>query len=236
MNKRFSNGQPLIIALDVETTDQALTLVDQIGPAADFYKVGMELYAVGGPDIVRRLLERGLRVFLDLKLYDIGETVKRATRQIAKIGVHFLTVHGSRSIMEAAVDGRGDSVTQLLAVTVLTSLDREDLADLGYPVSPAELVALRVRKAAESGMDGIVCSPLEVAEVRRIGGPKLKLVIPGVRSAGTATGDQKRVATPAEAIAAGANYLVIGRQVTRAPDPRIACELILKEIDEVKIP
>src|SRR6476660_9191945 len=112
MNKRFSDDQPLIIALDVETPVQALTLVDQIGAAANFYKVGMELYAVGGPDIVRRLLERGLRVFLDLKLYDIGETVKRATRHIAKIGVHFLTVHGSGSIMRAAVEGRGDSVMQ----------------------------------------------------------------------------------------------------------------------------
>ena len=236
MNNRLTDDQPLIIALDVETPDQALTLVDQIGPAANFYKVGMELYAAGGPDVVGRLLERGLRVFLDLKLYDIGETVKRATRQIARLGVHFLTVHGSRSIMQAAVEGRGDSVTQLLAVTVLTSLDREDLADLGYPVSPAELVTLRVRKAAESGMDGIVCSPLEVEDVRRTGGPKLKLVIPGTRSAGVAAGDQKRVATPADAIAAGADYLVIGRQVTRALDPRIACELIIKEIDEVKAP
>jgi orotidine-5'-phosphate decarboxylase len=235
MNKTLADDQPLIIALDVETPEEALTLVDQIGPAANFYKVGMELYAGSGPDVVRRLLERGLRVFLDLKLYDIGETVKRATRQIAKLGVQFLTVHGSRSIMQAAVEGRGDSITQLLAVTVLTSLDREDLADLGYPSAPAELVVLRVQKAVESGIDGIVCSPLEVAEVRRIGGPKLKLVIPGVRSAGAATGDQKRVATPAEAIAAGADYLVIGRQVTRALSPRVACEQILKEIDEIKI-
>ena len=194
----------------------------------------MELYAAAGPEIVRQLLGRGVRVFLDLKLYDIGETVKRATRQIAKLGVHVLTVHGSRSIMRAAVEGRSESETQLLAVTVLTSLDRDDLADLGYAASPAELVALRVQKAVESGMDGIVCSPLEVAQVRRTGGPKLKLVIPGVRSPGAATGDQKRVATPAEAMAAGADYLVIGRQVTRAPDPKAACEQILKEIHEVK--
>jgi orotidine-5'-phosphate decarboxylase len=230
MKPRCFDNRPLIIALDVETPEQALNLVEGIGPAADFYKVGMELYAAGGPEIVRQLLARGLRVFLDLKLYDIGETVKRATRQIAKLGVHLLTVHGSRSIMEAAVEGRGHSETQLLAVTVLTSLDREDLADLGYPASPAELVALRVKKAVESKIDGIVCSPLEAAEVRRIGGPELKLVVPGVRSAGAATGDQKRVATPAEAMAAGADYLVIGRQVTRAEDPRRACEEILREI------
>jgi orotidine-5'-phosphate decarboxylase len=230
MTQQRSDDRPLIIALDVETPEQALTLVDRIGPAADFYKVGMELYAAGGPEIVRQLLERGARVFLDLKLYDIGETVKRATRQIAKLGVHFLTVHGSRSIMEAAVEGRGDSRTQLLAVTVLTSLDRDDLADMGYPASPAELVALRVKKAVASKIDGIVCSALEVAEVRRIGGPDVKLVIPGVRSAGASAGDQKRVATPAEAMAAGADYLVIGRQVTRAEDPKRACEEILTEI------
>ena len=233
-NRTFTDDRPLIIALDVETPEQALSLVDRISPAANFYKVGMELYAAAGPEIVRQVLGRGVRVFLDLKLYDIGETVKRATRQIAKLGVHFLTVHGSRSIMRAAVEGRSESETQLLAVTVLTSLDRDDLADLGYAASPAELVALRVQKAVESGMDGIVCSPLEVAQVRRTGGPKLKLVIPGVRSPGAATGGQKRVATPAEAMAAGADYLVIGRQVTRAPDPKAACEQILKEIHEVK--
>jgi len=236
MNKTATDDRRVIVALDVETPEEAMTLVDQIGPAANFYKIGMELYAAGGPDIVRRLVERGLRVFLDLKLYDISETVKRATRQISKLRVDFLTVHGSRSIMRAAVEGRGDSVTQLLAVTVLTSLDSEDLADLGYPALIAQLVELRVRKAVESGMDGIVCSPLEAAQVRRIGGPNLKLVIPGVRSAGAATGDQKRVATPAQAIAAGADYLVIGRQVTRAANPRTACEEILREIAEVKAP
>jgi orotidine-5'-phosphate decarboxylase len=227
------NDSPLIIALDVETSQQAFVLVDQIGSAANFYKVGMELYASAGMGVVRQLLDRGLRVFLDLKLYDIGETVKRATRQITQAGVDFLTVHGSRSVMRAAVEGRGDSRTRLLAVTVLTSFDQDDLADLGYPVAAADLVKLRVRKALESGIEGIVCSPLEVADVRRIGGNDLKLVVPGVRSQGAATGDQKRVATPAEAIASGADYLVIGRQVTRAADPRSACEAILEEVGEV---
>lgn len=224
---------PLIIALDVETPEQALALVDQIGPGANFYKVGMELYASAGMEIVRQLLGRGLRVFLDLKLYDIGETVKRATRQIAQNGVDFLTVHGSRSVMKAAVEGRGDSPTRLLAVTVLTSFDQDDLADLGYPVATADLVKLRVRKALESGIDGVVCSPLEVAEVRGIGGEDLKLVVPGVRSRGADTGDQKRVATPAEAMASGADYLVIGRQVTRSANPREACEAILQELRQV---
>ena len=215
----------------MESREEALNLVEKIGPSADFYKVGMELYASGGMNFVSDLSSLGKRVFLDLKLYDIGETVKRATRQICRAGaVTFLTVHGSRAIMQAAVEGRGDSETKLLAVTVLTSFDQEDLADLGYPTPVSDLVELRVRKAVESGIDGIVCSPLEVDRVRKTGGPELKLVTPGVRSAGASVGDQKRVATPAEAIRNGADYLVIGRQVTRAEDPRAACEEILSEI------
>lgn len=192
----------------------------------------MEMYAAGGMDFVRQVSGLGKQVFLDLKLYDIGETVKRATRRICDSGaVTFLTVHGSRTIMNAAVDGRGQSKTKLLAVTVLTSFDEEDLTDLGYPVQPSTLVELRVRKAMQSGFDGVVCSPLEVARVRRVAGDELKLVIPGVRSAGAAAGDQKRVATPAEAIRDGADYLVIGRQVTRAADPARACKEILEEIE-----
>ena len=222
---------PLIIALDVDSTTEALQIIERLGPAADFYKVGMELYAVGGMEFVTQLGSFGKKVFLDLKLYDIGETVKRATRQlVGNSAVEFLTVHGSRTVMKAAVEGRGAKRTQLLAVTVLTSFDQEDLADLGYSTPISELVELRVRNAVESGIDGIVCSPLEVARVRATGGPKLKLVTPGVRSAGAAVGDQKRVATPKEAIANGADYLVIGRQVTRAADPRKACEEVLDEI------
>ncbi len=222
---------PLIIALDVDDAQQALSLIDKIGTAASFYKVGMELYAVGGMQLVEEIHSLGKRVFLDLKLYDIGETVKRATRQIAKTGlVEFLTVHGSQTVMEAAVEGKGNAPVQLLAVTVLTSFDQNDLADLGYSVPISELVELRVRKAAASGINGIVCSPLEVQRVRQTGGPALKLVTPGVRSANADKGDQKRVATPAEAIANGADYLVIGRQVTRSADPASACKAILHEI------
>ena len=196
-----------------------------------FYKIGMELYAGAGMDFVRKVSGLGKEVFLDLKLYDIGETVKRATQRICGSGaVTFLTVHGSRTIMQAAADGRGTAPTKLLAVTVLTSFDQEDLADLGYPVPVADLVELRVKKAVASAMDGIVCSPLEVARVRQIAGPKVKLVIPGVRSVGASIGDQKRVATPAEAINDGADYLVIGRQVTRAGNPALACQRILDEI------
>jgi orotidine-5'-phosphate decarboxylase len=225
---------PLIIALDFDDTEQALALIHEVGPAAEFYKVGMELYAVGGMGFVARVRELGKRVFLDLKLYDIGETVKRAARQICRTGiVDFLTVHGSRAVMEAAVEGRADTKTELLAVTVLTSFDQGDLADLGYQTSIAELVELRVKKAVESKIDGIVCSPLEVARVRQVGGSNLKLVTPGVRSAGASKGDQKRTATPAEAIENGADYLVIGRQVTRAEKPREACEAILSELTAV---
>ena len=191
----------------------------------------MELYATVGMDFVRQVTKLGKNVFLDLKLYDIGETVKRATKQICAVASPtFLTVHGSKTVMKAAVEGRGDAATKLLAVTVLTSFDQEDLADLGYTTLISDLVELRVKKAVESGIDGIVCSPLEVARVREVGGPNLKLITPGVRSAGSAKGDQKRVATPLEAIQNGADYLVIGRQVTRAEDPRAACEQILSEI------
>jgi orotidine-5'-phosphate decarboxylase len=222
---------PLIIALDVDTTAEALRLVEEIGPAADFYKVGMELYAVGGLPFVSQLRAAGKQVFLDLKLYDISETVKRATRQVCeRSGATFLTVHGSRAVMQAAAEGRESFPTKLLAVTVLTSFDQDDLADLGYSVPVTELVELRVRKAVESGMDGIVCSPLELARVRQIAGSQMKLVTPGVRSANTAAGDQKRVATPRQAIHDGADYLVIGRQVTRAADPCHAVEDILAEI------
>ena len=227
---------PLIIALDVEDAVEALRLVRALGPGADFYKVGMELYAVGGMPLVMQIHDLGKHIFLDLKLYDIGETVKRATRQFCRSGVvDFLTVHGSRTVMEAACEGKAGTGTKLLAVTVLTSFDQQDLADLGYPVAIADLVELRVKKAVESGMDGIVCSPLEVARVRAMGGKTLKLVIPGVRSAGAAKGDQKRVATPAEAMSDGADHLVIGRQVTRAADPRKACEAILEELSEAKV-
>jgi len=191
----------------------------------------MELYAAGGMQFVSKLNSLGKKVFLDLKLYDIGETVKRATRRICETRTPtFLTVHGSRVVMQAAVEGRGNSRTQLLAVTVLTSFDQEDLADLGYNLPVSDLVELRVNKAKESGMDGIVCSPVDVARVRQVAGRDLMLVTPGVRSAGAPKGDQKRVATPEEAMHDGADYLVIGRQVTRAADPRAACDEILAEI------
>jgi orotidine-5'-phosphate decarboxylase len=223
-------NNPIIVALDVPSKEEALRLVEQIGDAAGIYKVGMELYAAEGPAFVRELIARGRRVFLDMKFYDIPETVKRATARVAEIGVSLLTVHGSRAVMQAAIEGRAGSSLRLLGVTVLTSFDQDDLADLGYPCNIRELVALRVRKAKEAGIDGIVCSPLEVASVRAAMGPEAVLVTPGVRSAGAAAGDQKRIATPGEAIANGASFVVIGRQITRAADPGGEARRILTEV------
>jgi orotidine-5'-phosphate decarboxylase len=224
------NANPIIIALDVESADEARQIVGQLDGAVDFFKVGMELYAAEGMSFVRELVDGGKRVFLDLKLYDIGETVKRAVARIAKTDVTFLTVHGSGAVMRAAVEGRGSSRLQLLGVTVLTSFDQQDLSDLGFPCPVSDLVALRARNAVAAGMSGVVCSPLEAANVRAIEGTDLEIVTPGVRSRTADAGDQKRVATPAEAIAAGASYLVIGRQVTRAKDPAAEVGRILAEI------
>ena len=224
---------PIIVALDVESAEEARALVARIGSEVRFYKVGMELYAAAGMDFVRELTGAGQEVFLDLKLYDIPETVKRAVQQVARTGVRFLTVHGSSAVMRAAGEGRGASSLKLLAVTVLTSFDEQDLADFGYLCAPGELVELRVRKAMEAGMDGIVASPVEARSVRAIAGPRAILVTPGVRSAGASKGDQKRVATPAEAIRDGADYLVMGRQITRAGDPAAAVREVLDEIHTV---
>ena len=221
---------PIIIALDVESAEQARDLVARIGDSGGFYKVGMELYAAAGMQFVDELIASGKHVFLDLKFFDIGETVKRAVAQVARRGIRFLTVHASTSVMRAAMEGKAGSNLQILAVTVLTSFDASDLRDYGHTATVEELVEQRVGNAMAAGVEGIVCSPVEVARVRQIAGPAAILVTPGVRSAGAAVGDQKRVATPAEAIARGASYLVIGRQVTRAQDPRAEIHKILTEI------
>jgi orotidine-5'-phosphate decarboxylase len=224
------NESPIIIALDVDSAPAARDIVNRLGAAAGFYKVGLELYAAAGMSFVRELLDSGKQVFLDLKFYDIHETVKRAVAQVARTGVRFLTIHAIKPVVEAAVQGRGDSHLQLLAVTVLTSFDDADLNEFGYRYSVSELVALRVRHARDAGCDGIVCSPLEVARVRELAGPDAILVTPGVRSTGAAAGDQKRVATPVEALRNGANYVVVGRQVTRAADPAAELHRIHEEL------
>jgi orotidine-5'-phosphate decarboxylase len=226
---------PIIVALDVDSIQKARALVARLGDRVSFYKVGMELYAVAGMDSVRELVGQGKDVFLDLKFYDIGETVKRAVAQVAQTGARFLTVHGSDAVMKAALAGRGNAPLKLLAVTVLTSFDQQDLADLGYPCALADLVALRVSKAVETGMDGIVASPLDAARVRALAGTQAILVTPGVRSSGADPGDQKRVATPAEAIRAGADYIVLGRQITRAEDPAAEVVRVLEELRAISV-
>src|SRR5215471_13668362 len=220
---------PIIVALDVSSASEARALVERIGPRVNFYKVGLELYSVAGPEFVRELLASGKDVFLDLKFYDIPETVSRAVTQVAKTGARFLTVHAVSSVMRAAVAARAGSSLQILGVTVLTSFGPEDMDDLGYDGTVASLVERRARKAAELGVDGIVASPLEAAAVRAAVGPRTIIVTPGVRSAGADAGDQKRIATPAQAIRDGADYLVIGRQVTRAADPAAEVDRILLE-------
>jgi orotidine-5'-phosphate decarboxylase len=221
---------PIIVALDYETAAEASALVARLGDRVHTYKVGMELYAAAGMAFAKQLRAQGKDVFLDMKFYDIPETVRRAVCQVARAGLQFLTVHGSDAVMRAAVEGRGAANLKLLAVTVLTSFDQQDIEDLGYPCDVASLVDLRVKKAMALRVDGIVASPLDAARVRRLAGPEAVLVTPGVRSAGAAKADQKRVATPAEAVRDGADYVVMGRQVTRAADPAAEVERVLEEI------
>ncbi len=224
---------PIIVALDFESPAEASALVARLGERVHFYKVGMELYAAAGMAFAKELRAQGKNVFLDMKFYDIPETVRRAVCQVARAGLQFLTVHGSDAVMRAAVEGRGAASLKLLAVTVLTSFDRQDIEDLGYPCEVSTLVDLRVRKARELGIDGIVASPLDAARIRRTAGREMIVVTPGVRSAGAAKGDQKRVATPAEAIRDGADYVVMGRQITRAADPAAELDRVLEEIAAV---
>jgi len=220
----------IIVALDVDSADAARSLVARLGKHVNFYKVGMELYAAAGMDMVRELVDEGKDVFLDMKYFDIGETVRRAVRVASRSGARFLTVHGSSQVMRAAREGRGDSAMKILAVTVLTSFNQDDLTDMGYDRAMRDIIALRVSKAMEAGMDGLVCSSLDAAAARAQAGPQATIVTPGVRSRDAARGDQKRVATPAEAIANGASYVVMGRQITRAADPAAEAERVAEEI------
>lgn len=222
----------LIVALDVESVEAARALIATLGDAVSFYKVGMELAFAGGLALVDELKASGRKVFVDLKLHDIGQTVERATRQIARLGADFLTIHGFPQTMRAARLGAGDSGLRLLAVTVMTSYDDADLAEAGYDCSVADLVARRAVQARDVGVDGLILSPQEVATIRALVGPSMALVTPGVRPAGGDIGDQKRVMTAALAIAAGADHLVVGRPVTRAADPRGAAERLVAEIED----
>ncbi|MEC8532529.1 MAG: orotidine-5'-phosphate decarboxylase, partial [Pseudomonadota bacterium] len=214
----------IICALDVPTVAEAAALVGRVQDAAGFYKIGLQLFAVGGMELARDLKAEGRKVFLDWKLHDIGATVEKAAANLAASGCDLLTVHARPQVMAAAARGVAGSGLKVLGVTVLTSLTAEDLAADDHSLSPAELVELRVRQALEAGIDGVVSSPQEAARVREIaqaaGRPDFLIVTPGVRPAGAALDDQARAATPAAAIQAGATHLVIGRPNTAAADPR----------------
>jgi orotidine-5'-phosphate decarboxylase len=224
----------LIIALDTPDVGGARGLIARIGAGATFYKVGMELAYGGGLALVPELVLAGKQVFLDLKLHDIPNTVERATAQVARLGARFLTVHAYPQTMRAAVAGAKGSGMQVLAVTILTSYDDADLLDACYRFGVVEAVRRRGEQALALGVDGLVASAAEAAEVRRIVGPDMLLVTPGIRPEGAAAGDQKRVATPSEAIRGGADFLVVGRPVTEAPDPGAAAKKIVAEIAAVR--
>ncbi len=220
----------LIVALDLPTVEAARALVDRLGASVGFYKVGLELLFCGGADLVRDLVAEGNKVFVDAKLLDIERTTAAAARAIAALGAHFLTVHAHGATIRAAVEGCGDSGLKILAVTVLTSFGPEDLAEMGATASVEDLVLARTRIAREAGAGGVIASGREAAAIRAMAGGDLTIVTPGIRSAGVGADDQKRITTPAQAIAAGADHIVVGRQITTAPDPRAEAERLLAEI------
>ena len=227
----------LIVALDVPDSASAMALVSQLERTCQWFKVGLELFTAAGPAVVEPLVARGHSIFLDLKLHDIPNTVAGAVRSAAALGVRMMTLHaaggpGMLSAARAALDGVA-SPPQLLAVTVLTSMDEAMLSQVGISRSPAEQVQLLAGIGLGAGIGGFVCSPGEVAALRVLTGPEGTLVVPGIRPAGSAIGDQKRIATPANALRCGASYLVVGRPITQAPDPAEAAEAILKEMSEV---
>lgn len=224
----------IICALDVPTTAEAAALVERVSDAVGFYKIGLQLFAAGGMDLARDLKADGRKVFLDWKLHDIGATVEKAAANLAASGCDLLTVHARPQVMAAAARGVAGSGLKVLGVTVLTSLTAGDVAADDHSLSPAELVALRVRQALHAGIDGVVSSPHEAARVREIavaaGRPDFLIVTPGVRPAGAALDDQARAATPETALKAGATHLVIGRPITAAADPRQAALAVAESI------
>jgi orotidine-5'-phosphate decarboxylase len=220
----------LIVALDVSSVEEAQTLVARLGAAVSFYKIGYQLGFAGGLALAADLAAAGNQVFVDMKLHDIGHTVARGVESIARLGATFLTVHAYPQTMHAAVEARVGSKLRLLAVTVLTSYDDADLAAAGYDFTVPELVAERAAQARDIGIDGLVCSAEEAVRLRPMIRPSMVLVTPGIRPTGAAAGDQKRVMTPAAAIRAGADYLVVGRPIVAAPDPKAAADAIVAEI------
>jgi orotidine-5'-phosphate decarboxylase len=226
-----SPRERLIIALDVASAEEAERLVSRIGEAGVFYKIGMELVYAGGLPLVQRLVGENKKVFVDLKLHDIPNTVERATAQVARLGASFLTIHAYPQTMKAALAGAAGSKLKLLGVTVLTSMNDKDLVEAGYASGVETTVVHRARQAKSRGLAGLVLSPREVRMVRGVVGEHLILVTPGIRPKGSGAGDQKRVMTPAEAIVAGADHIVVGRPVTEAQDPKAAATAIIAEIE-----
>jgi orotidine-5'-phosphate decarboxylase len=220
----------LIVPLDLPSVAAAEAMVTRLGDSVTFYKIGYQLAYAGGLPLVSKLADQGKKVFLDLKLHDIGNTVARGVESVAKLGATFLTVHAYPQTLKAAVEGRAGSDLKLLAVTVLTSYDDGDLHAAGYRLSVSDLVEARAQQAQVLGVDGLVCSPEEAAALRKLVGHQMTLVTPGIRPSGSEVGDQKRIMTPARAIAAGADYLVVGRPITGAADPKAAAEAIHAEI------
>jgi orotidine-5'-phosphate decarboxylase len=220
----------LIVALDVPTIGEAEAIVMEIGEAASFYKIGYQLAFAGGLDFAKHLTASGKQVFLDMKLLDIDNTIAKAVENIAKLGVSMLTIHAYPKAMRAAVEAAKSSPLCLLGVTVLTSMDHADLLDAGYQWDPYGLVLRRAQQARGAGMGGVVCSPEEAAAVRKILGPDMALVTPGIRPAGSDKGDQKRVATPGDAIASGASHVVVGRPITGAIDRKAAALEIISQM------
>ena len=220
----------LIVALDVPNVDDAEALAATLADSVSFYKIGMELVYGGGLELVERLVGRGKKIFLDLKLHDIPATVERAAAQVARRGATFLTVHAYPQTMAAAKAGVADTGLEILGVTVMTSYDDKDLEDAGYAYGVRDLVARRADQAVEAGIGGLVLSAQELEALRRQVGTRLLLVTPGIRPAGADKGDQKRVVTPGAALKAGADHIVVGRPITRASDPRAAADAILAEM------
>jgi orotidine-5'-phosphate decarboxylase len=221
----------LIVALDLPSVRSAEAMVTRLGESVWFYKIGYQLAFAGGLPFAAELIALGKQVFLDLKLHDIGNTVAKGVESVAQLGATFLTVHAYPQTMKAAVEGRHGSRLRILAVTVLTSYDEADLAAAGYQMNVKELAAARAAQARDIGIDGLVCSAEEVATLRTIVPAKMVLVTPGIRPAGSATGDQKRIVTPTRATEAGADYLVVGRPVIEAGDPKAAADSIVSEIE-----
>jgi len=222
----------LIVALDLSSVEEAEALIARLGDAVSFYKIGYQLAFAGGLALAEKLVWNGRQVFVDLKLHDIGHTVAKGVESVARMGATFLTVHGYPQTMKAAVNGKGGSTLRILAVTVLTSYDDADLAAAGYDMTVGELAAERAQQARDIGIDGLVCSAEEATNLRKIVGPHMVLVTPGIRPMGSATGDQKRIMSPARAIRSGADYLVVGRPIVEAADPKAAADAIVAEIEQ----